>query len=134
MIEKVYVVAESLNEFAKRGRPRKKSIDSTDSWGGDDSEFDVELEGPDEIEDVDIDIDDEEMDHELKKRIIKILKNELSSPEFNRRYLMFRIKGNKEVLNGIPMAELKDAFLFKINGKFKKVKIDDIVLSEYEDY
>lgn len=118
-----------MYEFAKRrSRPRKKpSIDSPDAWGDGDDEFDVEIEDPEHIEDDEIDAD-EELDLKFYEKLKKILRNELTSPEFNRGYISFKIRRENKRYKGIPMAELKDGFLFKINGKLKKVKLTDMII------
>lgn len=57
----------------------------------------------------------------------KALKNEIKVPEYSRRNLVFTDKKSREEFKGIPMAQLNDkAFLFKVNGKYKKYKLSDI--------
>ena len=129
-MKRILLVPESLNEFAKRGRKPKMrtgGIDSTDSWGDDDSEFDVDMEGPESVEDVNIQDDDEVL--QFQGKLKKILKNELATPEFNRGYVTFKIRTTGEVVDAVPMSELKDAFLFKIDGKLRKVKLTDMILA-----
>lgn len=124
-----------INEFArKRGRPRKKpkGIDSPDAWGDDDSDFEGEVD-PDIITtppDIDYPEEEEDTEEDLKfyKKLKKILRNELSIPEFNRGYVEFKLKSTGEMIKGIPMAELKDAFLFKVNDKLRKIKINDMII------
>ena len=115
-------------EFAKRrGRPRKKAagIGATDAWGDDDDEFDVELDGPDKVEDVEL---EDELDLKFYEKLRKTLRNELSSPEFNRGYVAFKIRPTGEKVKGIPMAETKDGFLFKVKGNIRKVKLTDMII------
>jgi len=137
------IVKESLYEFAKRGRPKKKGrkpmnaarkgagIDATDKW---DVADDDEMVDPDEM-DVDtsdmegaetIEIEEEAFDNELRKALV----NELKVIEPSRRTLKFRLKGDlAKALYGIPMAKVGDStFIFKLkDGSLKKIKLSDVV-------
>lgn len=127
-----FLVEESLNEFAKkRGRKPKSrigGINEPDAWGSDEEFGEIELEDPEVIED--IEIEDNEEILQFQGKLKKVLKNELLSPEFNRRYVTFKIRPSNEIVDAVPMADLKDAFLFKINGKLRKVKIKDMLIAE----
>ena len=136
------MVEESLYEFAKRGRPRKnakkpakksRGIDAPDTWS--DTEDD-EMIDPNEV---DVDTTDMETADEIEveeedvfdDKLFKALSNEVKIPEFSRRVLKFRLKGDlTKIQNGIPMAKIGDnAFLFKLkDGKMKKIFLRDIVL------
>lgn len=136
------MVEESLYEFAKRGRPRKnakkpvkkpRGIDAPDTWGDSDDE---EIVNPDEIE---VDTTDMETADEISveeedvfdDKLFKALSNEVKIPEFSRRVLKFRLKGDLgKIQNGVPMAKIGDnAFLFKLqNGQLKKIFLRDIIL------
>ena len=138
-MKKIFMIEESLYEFAKRGRPKKRvkgtkalrGIDAPDSWNNPDDEEEV-------TGDVDVDISDmtdvEEIEVEediFDDQLFKTLNIEVKLPEFSRRILKFRIKGNlKEIQYGIPMAKMGDnAFLFKLkDGKMKKIFLRDIIL------
>ena len=138
---KKIMVEESLYEFAKRGRPRKnakkpikksRGIDAPDTWGDAD---DDEMIDPDEV---DVDTTDMETADEIAveedvfdDKLFKALSNEVKIPEFSRRILKFRLKGDLGKLqNGVPMAKIGDnAFLFKLkDGKMKKIFLRDIIL------
>lgn len=128
-------VSESLNELAKRGRKPKarlSGIDSTDSWGNDEEEYYIELEGPETVEDINIEDDKDIL--EFQGKLKKMLRNELASPEFNRGYATFKIRKTGEIVDAIPMAELKDSFLFKIDSKLRKIKLSDMILAESISY
>jgi hypothetical protein len=56
------------------------------------------------------------------------LKNELKVPEYARRIVSFRSKGEPGIIDAIPMARMKDgSFLMKIGNKFRKFKMSDII-------
>ena len=135
------IVKESLNE----GRHRKEleevpfdeegssAINSDDNawFKGDDDDEDVD---PDEI-DVDtsdmeadeIEVEDDTFDDQL----LTALSNEVKIPEFSRRTLKFRTKGELgKSIYGVPMAKMKDnAFLFKVSGGgMKKYYLKDIIV------
>ena len=132
-MKKIYLVNESLDEFAgRRGRPRKnaprrapKAIadefgdEPEDNWYAADDEFDADDgPGPEQIEDVEL--EDEVTDIAIQKQIQKRLENELASPEFNRVSVKFRSPTGVD--QGIPMAKMGDAFLLKLkNGGMKKI-------------
>jgi hypothetical protein len=64
-------------------------------------------------------------------KLFKALSNEVKIPEFSRRILKFRLKGDlKHIQHGVPMAKIGDnAFLFKLkDGKMKKIFLRDIIL------
>jgi hypothetical protein len=146
MERKIMVVKESLYEFAKsergKGKRRKKKtqsksdwkfrgIDTSDKWEESDEEETVlddvdtsDMENADSIE-----VEEDVFDDEL----IKALNNEIKIPEFNRRTLVFRLKGDLEkVISGVPMAKLgNNAFLFKLeNGSLKKIFLKDIITEQ----
>ena len=75
------------------------------------------------------DMEEEEVVTEDQKDEIKrILKNELSIPEFSRETIIFKLKRGEEI-QGIPMAEFPsgNTFVIKVEGKNQKIKIEDIV-------
>lgn len=136
------MIEESLYEFAKRGRPRKNAkgpirksygIDTTDAW--DDIEDDETID----MDDIDVDTSDMENAEEIAvededafdNNLFRALSNEIKAPEFSRRTLVFRLKGDlSKIQNGVPMAKIGDnAFLFKLkDGKLKKIFLKDIIL------
>ena len=120
------LVGESIYEFAKKG----SNISEPDSW---DDVDDVEDK---DIDDIDIsDMEDVE-EIEIEDELINALKNEIKIPEFNRRALKFKLKGDlKGSYYGIPMAQLKDtAFLFKIDdGSLKKINLKDMIVEELKN-
>jgi len=140
-------VKENLYEFAKRGIPKKRnkklikkprinSIESTDDW----EEPDEDIE---EIDDIDVDVSDmtnvEEIDIEediYDDELFLALKNELKVPEFSRRPVIFRLKGDlTKILQGIPMAKIGEStFLFKLeDGSMKKIALKDVVLEQIKE-
>jgi hypothetical protein len=143
MSKKVFMIEESLYEFAKRGRPRKKGrkpgrkagIDAPDAYNS--NVEDDEVIDPDEI-DVDVsdmvDTDTIEIEEDVfDDKLFKTLSNEVKLLEPNRRVVRFRLKGDLgKVLFGIPMAKIGDnAFLFKLkDGSMKKIFLRDMILEE----
>jgi len=136
-------IEESLNEFAKRGRPRKNArkpksipgnIDATDSWGADDDE---EMIDPEEL-DVDVsdmvNTDSIEIEEDVfDDKLFKALSNEVKMIEPSRANVRFRLKSDpSKILNAIPMAKMgNNAFLFKLkDGQMKKIFLRDIILEE----
>jgi hypothetical protein len=72
---------------------------------------------------------DETPDYEIKAIILE----ELKAPEYERKTLYFRDEKTGETVEGIPMAELKgDAFLFKVEERYKKYKVENISLLDPE--
>jgi len=133
-MKKVYLVDESLNEFAKRGRPRKARaarIEGDDDWYASDDEFDSDEVGPEQIEDVEL--EDEVTDVAIVKQITKMLDNELKMAEFSRGALKFKVRSSGENINGIPLAKLSggEAFLYKTPSGMKKVRVDDMIVENY---
>ena len=139
MKKKIVMIEESLNEFAKRGRPKKdksrlRGIDAPDSWDDEDIEDEDVVEDIIDISDMtdvdEIDVDDDSFDDEL----MKTLSNEVSIPEYSRRSLYFYLKTNpRQLLIGIPMVKLgaSDAFYFKLkDGTMKKIFVKDIILKD----
>jgi len=129
-------VDESLNEFGKRGRPRKiKNVDpeETDNWYESEDEFDAdEPTGPEQIEDVEL--EDEVTDAALVKKITKTLDNELQIPEFSRGILKFKVRSSGEKIKGSPMAKLSggEAYLFKTQNGMKKIRVDDMIVETFK--
>lgn len=112
---KAQFVFENLNE---------KFYDSDMEDNYDDSEVDVVPEDED-IEDEDTSAEDDiYVDNELETS----LENELKVPEYARQPVSFRVKGNLDVIEAIPMAKTKDgAFLMRIDGKYRKFRLEDII-------
>lgn len=132
-MKKKYFVDESLNEFARRGRPKKiKEPDMEDDWYKADDEFDEEPTGPEQIEDVEI--EDEVTDAALVKKITKTLDNELRIPEFSRGELKFKVRSSGDKIKGVPLAKLQggEAYLFKTPGGMKKVRVDDMIVESFK--
>jgi len=107
-------IKESLYEFSKRGNDLPQDDVNTEY---EDIEYDV-----DTVED---EISNDVFDDDLSKT----LNNEIKIPEFNRRVINFRLKGQSEPMSGIPMAKLgAEAFLFKLdNGIMKKIYLRDMI-------
>lgn len=57
----------------------------------------------------------------------KVFRAEVATPEFSRPNFILQLKDGRTI-EGVPMAELSatDAFLFKIEGQLKKIKLADI--------
>jgi len=61
------------------------------------------------------------------------LKNELKVPEYARRTVSFRAKGERGIIDAIPMAKMKDgSFLMKIGNKFRKFRMSDIIEESFK--
>jgi hypothetical protein len=130
----IFLVEESLNEFAKRGRKPKTRLRNieggdTDKWG--DDEEDAELTGPEEIED--IEIEDEVGNPNLD--VAKMLNHELQVPEFSRAFIKFKVLGTGEKVRGVPMAKMGGgtAYLFKTASGLKKVKLTDMIMESLNE-
>ena len=81
-------------------------------------------------EEIELSVEDE---LEMQDRFESAIKNELNSPEFARRSVSFRVKGSHKIIDGVPMAHLKDgSFLMKIGDKFKKFNMDDIIEESFK--
>ena len=130
-MKKIFLVDEDLNEFAKRGRPRKPKDE--DEWYSADDEFDTPDPGPAQIENVEL--EDEVTDIAIIKQITKMLNNELKFPEFNRGFVKFKIRSTGELFKGIPLAKLGngESFLFKNKKGMKKVKLSDMIMESYNN-
>jgi hypothetical protein len=133
-MKKKYFVDESLNEFAKRGRPRKikPAPEESDDWYSADDEFDSAEIGPEQIEDVEL--EDEVTDAAIVKQITKTLDNELKIPEFSRGILKFKQRSTGDKIKAVPMAKLQggEAYLFKTANSMKKVRVDDMILESFK--
>ena len=90
----------------------------------DDEDVEVVDETPfDEVED---DADDDEII--VADEFETSLNNELKVPEYARRTVSFKIKGQPGVVDAVPMARMKDgSFLMKVGDTFKKFKMSDII-------
>src|SRR6056297_1625920 len=107
-------VDQNLNEFARRGRPKKvEETEMKDDWYDADDEFDAPESGPEEIEDVEI--EDEVSDAATVRRITRTLNNELDIPEFSREELKLKKRSTRENIRRIPLAKLAkgESYLFK---------------------
>lgn len=61
------------------------------------------------------------------------LKNELKVPEYARRTVSFRVKGEPGVIDAVPMAQMKDgSFLMKVGNKFRKFRMNDIIEESFK--
>jgi len=132
-MKKKYFVDENLNEFAKRGRPKKvKEPEIGDNWYNADDEFEAPEEGPETIEDVEL--EDEVTDAALVRKITKTLDNELQIPEFSRGELRFKVRSSGDKVKGIPLAKLQggEAYLFKTTSGMKKVRVDDMIVETFK--
>jgi hypothetical protein len=146
MKRKVMMIEESLYEFAKRGRPKKrgrkpikkKNKEDLDTWeipDEDEEEIDpneIDIDTSDMVDAEEIEIEEDVFDDKL----MKLLSNEVKIPEIGRGTLKFRLKGNLDkILLGVPMVKLgtQNAFVFKLeDGSLKKIFLRDIVLEESE--
>lgn len=144
MERKVMMVEESLYEFARgergKGKKRKKKAKGKSEWKFRGIDTSDKWEEPDEEEVVPDDVDTSDMENtdsiEIEENIfdddlLLALNNELKTPEFNRRVLTFRLKGDpSSTISGVPMAKFgNNAFLFKLeDGKIKKFLLNDIIL------
>jgi hypothetical protein len=88
--------------------------------------FEEEIELVDTpFDDVDIKEDDDIL---VQDDLEVAINNELKVPEYSRRTVSFRVKGEPGIINAIPMARMKDgSFLMKIGDKYRKFKIGDII-------
>lgn len=126
-MKKKYFVEENLNEFARRGRPKKRQIETGDKWYSSEDEFDNEdIEGPEHIEDVNL--KDETLDFAPMNIFKRKINNKLKLPESDRKVIDLRLKTGEKI-SGIPLAKLSggEAVLFKTEKGMKKVKVDDII-------
>ena len=116
---KAMFVNESLNEYESYDDDRYDEGEDDDSTTTlDDS---VLTSADDEEE-------DEYIDDEINDEFQTLLDNELKVPEYARREVSFRVKGEPGTIDAVPMAKMKDgSFLMKINGRYRKFKMSDII-------
>jgi hypothetical protein len=56
------------------------------------------------------------------------LNNELKIPEYARKPISFRLKGQPGIIDAVPMAKMKDgSFLMKVGDRFRKFRMSDII-------
>ena len=133
MKEKIYLVNENLDEFAKRGRPpKKRAADTEDDWYSAEDEFDAPEVGPEQIED--IEIEDEVTDLSVQRQLKKMVKNELGFSEPNRGVLSIVQRSSGQRIEGKPLALLSggEAVLLSTKTGPKKVRFDDMIMESYE--
>jgi len=76
--------------------------------------------------------DDDEDDIYVQDELETALNNELDVPEYARREISFKVKGEPGTVDAVPMARMKDgSFLMKVNGNFRKFKMSDIIEESY---
>ena len=88
-----------------------------------------------EITDSPFDEGDNEYDDEIiiSNEFESSLDNELKVPEYARRTVSFRVKGEPGIIDAVPMAKMKDgSFLMKTDGKYRKFKIQDIIEESFK--
>jgi len=74
-----------------------------------------------------------EEEAEMQDEFETALKNELTVPEYSRRTVVFRVKGQPGTIEAIPMAKMKDdTYLMKIGDVFKKFNINDIIEESFK--
>ena len=107
------IVSEDFGDFLKEELDIEDSFNDTDC---------IDTSGMPDLEEDEVTMEDR------KDKIRQILKNELNSPEFLRDTFIFKIKNIPGEIQGIPLGEFpsSDAFIFKINGQIKKIKLEDI--------
>lgn len=105
------MVSENVHDFIEEVDPELSAIEAVE-----DNEFSADENGEEYFE-IENSVD------ELKK----IFRSEIATPEFSRPNYILQIKDGRTI-EGIPMAELSatDAFLFKIEGQLKKIRLEDI--------
>ena len=70
---------------------------------------------------------------EMQDEFEAALKNELKVPEFSRRAISFRLRGQNDIIDAVPMARLKDgSYLMKVGDKFKKFNLNDIIEESFK--
>jgi len=61
------------------------------------------------------------------------LKNELLVKDYSRRPVSFRLKGTKDIIDAVPMADLgKGKYLMRVGDTYKKFDINDIVEESFK--
>ncbi len=119
---KAKFVNESLNE--------QDYLEKDDFYASDEEDDIENVEVKDSPFDVvrDLTDDDDEEEMIVQDEFETALNNELKVPEYARRTVSFKVKGEPGVIDGIPMAKMKDgSFLMKIGNKYRKIKISDII-------
>ena len=90
-----------------------------------DPDLEMEDEAPEYEEEIEVEIED------YLDTLRNKVKNEITlKKEISRTPIWFRKRGEKEILEGIPMAQFPkypDLFVFKINGVLKTININNIV-------
>lgn len=132
---KAKFVNESLNEdFENEDYGREEDTSVADSY------YDVEDE--DEMEEepsaAPFDMmaggyDEDEDETFVQDELEAALNNELEVPEYSRREVSFRVRGENGVIDAVPMAKMRDgSFLMKVDGKYRKFKLSDIVEESFK--
>lgn len=97
-----------------------------------DEGLDVIDEPPfDQVENL-VDTDDDEGEDEesvyVQDEFETTLNNQLKVPEYARSPVSFRVKGEPEIIDAIPMAKMRDgSFLMKVGDRFRKFRMSDII-------
>lgn len=77
--------------------------------------------------------DPDEDDLVIQDEFEATLNNELKVPEYARRTVSFKVRGERGVVDAVPMARMKDgAFLMKVGNSYRKFKMDDIVEESFK--
>ncbi len=77
--------------------------------------------------------DPDEDDLIIQDEFEATLNNELKVPEYARRTVSFKVKGEKGLVDAVPMARMKDgAFLMKVGNTYRKFKMDDIIEESFK--
>lgn len=97
----------------------------------DPEEIDPELSAIEAVEDDEFPEDENGEEYfeieNLMDKMRKLFRAEILTPEYSRPAFLLKLKDGRE-FEGTPMAELSatDAFLFKVEGQLKKIKLSDI--------
>ena len=78
--------------------------------------------------------EEEDVEAYVHDEFEQALRNELNVPDYSRRTVSFRVKGDPDaVIDAVPMARMKDgAYLMKVGNKYKKFDLNDIIEESFQ--
>lgn len=104
-----------------------ESLENKEKFYDEEESDDVEVtESP--FDKVELSEDPDDDDVVIQDEFETALNNELKVPEYARRTISFKVKGEQGVVDAVPMARMKDgAFLMKVGNTYRKFRMDDII-------
>lgn len=109
-----------------------ESLENKEKFYDEEESDDVEVtESP--FDKVELSEDPDDDDVVIQDEFETALNNELKVPEYARRTISFKVKGEQGVVDAVPMARMKDgAFLMKVGNTYRKFRMDDIIEESFK--